>query len=56
MREREGNIAAALTAMEEYARISERRGRTPEWVAGRIAELRQKQTATAQPQATAPEP
>lgn len=43
VREKEGNIAAALSAMEEYARIGERRGRTPEWTAGRISELRQKQ-------------
>ncbi|HEX8491420.1 MAG TPA: tetratricopeptide repeat protein [Pyrinomonadaceae bacterium] len=57
VREKEGNLQAALGALEEYARISERRGRTPEWIAGRIAELRQKQTrTTAQPQATAPKP
>lgn len=47
VREREGNIAAALAAMEEYARISEQRGRTPEWTAERISELRQKQNAAA---------
>jgi tetratricopeptide (TPR) repeat protein len=57
VREKEGNIEAALAAMEEYARITERRGRTPEWVAERISLLRQKQTAaTAQPQAASPKP
>lgn len=45
VREKEGNIAAALAAMEDYARISGLRGRTPEWVAGRISELRQKLNA-----------
>ena len=45
VREKEGNIAAALHAMEEYARISERRGHTPEWTAERLAQLRQKQSA-----------
>jgi tetratricopeptide (TPR) repeat protein len=45
VREKEGNIAAALAAMEDYARISGRRGRTPDWAAGRISELRQKMNA-----------
>jgi tetratricopeptide (TPR) repeat protein len=57
VREKEGDLRAALAAMEEYARISELRGRTPEWIAGRIAELRQKQTgATAQTPAPASKP
>lgn len=52
VREKEGNLQAALNALEEYARISQRRGRAPEWIAERITQLRQKQqAATAQPQA-----
>lgn len=42
VREKEGNIAAALAAMEDYARITARRGRTPDWTTARINELRQK--------------
>jgi tetratricopeptide (TPR) repeat protein len=42
VREKEGNFAAALKAMEEYARQSARRGHTPEWTAERLAQLRQK--------------
>lgn len=56
VREKEGNIAAALNAMEEYARLSEQRGRTPEWTAGRIADLQRKKDAAAKtttPQAPA---
>jgi tetratricopeptide (TPR) repeat protein len=55
VREKEGNIAAALEAMEEYARISERHGHTPEWTAERLAQLRQKNApAPAPPQTPAP--
>lgn len=46
VREKEGNIAAALAAMEDYARITGRRGRTPEWMTTRISQLRQKMNAT----------
>lgn len=45
VREKEGNIEAALAAMEEYARISGQHGRTPAWTAERIAQLRQKKEA-----------
>jgi tetratricopeptide (TPR) repeat protein len=56
VREKEGNIEAALAAMEEYARVSGQRGRTPEWTAERIAALRQKKAApaTTQPTTNAP--
>ncbi|HEX8000658.1 MAG TPA: tetratricopeptide repeat protein [Pyrinomonadaceae bacterium] len=59
VREKEGNIAAALNAMEEYARLSGQRGRTPEWTAGRIADLQRKKDAAAStttPQAPATKP
>jgi tetratricopeptide (TPR) repeat protein len=46
VREREGNTAAALVAMEAYVRISQNRGRVPEWSSERLAELRQKIGAT----------
>nr|MBA2734701.1 tetratricopeptide repeat protein [Acidobacteriota bacterium] len=41
-REKEGNAQAALTAMENYVRISQNLGRTPEWSGKRLAELRQR--------------
>ncbi|MBD0326400.1 MAG: tetratricopeptide repeat protein, partial [Pyrinomonadaceae bacterium] len=57
VREKEGNIAAALNAMEEYARLSGLRGRTPEWMAGRIADLQRKKDAAAKTtQAPTPKP
>jgi tetratricopeptide (TPR) repeat protein len=41
-REKEGNTAAALVAMEAYVRISQSRGRVPEWSSERLTQLRQK--------------
>lgn len=41
-REKEGNTAAALVAMEAYVRISQRNGSVPEWSSERLAELRRK--------------
>ncbi|HEV7375119.1 MAG TPA: tetratricopeptide repeat protein [Pyrinomonadaceae bacterium] len=45
-REKEGNTAAALVAMEAYVRISQSRGRAPEWSTERLTQLRQKMGAT----------
>jgi tetratricopeptide (TPR) repeat protein len=45
-REKEGNTAAALVAMEAYVRISQSRGRAPEWSIERLTQLRQKIGAT----------
>jgi len=45
-REKEGNTAAALVAMEAYVRISQKRGRVPEWSTERLTQLRQKIGAT----------
>jgi tetratricopeptide (TPR) repeat protein len=45
-REKEGNTAAALVAMEAYVRISQRGGHVPEWSSERLAQLRQKIGAT----------
>ncbi len=56
VREKEGNIEAALNALEEYARLSGRQGRTPEWTAGRIAELQRKKEAAATTPAPADKP
>jgi tetratricopeptide (TPR) repeat protein len=41
-REKEGNTAAALVAMEAYVRISRRSGSVPEWSSERLTQLRQK--------------
>jgi tetratricopeptide (TPR) repeat protein len=41
-REKEGNTAAALVAMEAYVRISQSKGRVPEWSTERLTQLRQK--------------
>jgi tetratricopeptide (TPR) repeat protein len=41
-REKEGNTAAALVAMEAYVRISQTRGRVPDWSTERLTQLRQK--------------
>jgi tetratricopeptide (TPR) repeat protein len=48
-REKEGNTAAALAAMETYVRISQMRGSVPEWSNERLARLRQKTGATSTP-------
>jgi tetratricopeptide (TPR) repeat protein len=45
-REKEGNTAAALVAMEAYVRISQNNGRVPEWSTQRLSQLRQKIGAT----------
>lgn len=45
-REKEGNTAAALVAMERYVRISQSRGRVPEWSTERLTQLRRKMGAT----------
>lgn len=45
VREREGNIVGALSALESYLRISERRGQRPEWAVEKVANLRQKLAA-----------
>jgi tetratricopeptide (TPR) repeat protein len=45
-REKEGNTAAALVAMEAYVRISQSKGRVPEWSTERLMQLRQKIGAT----------
>jgi tetratricopeptide (TPR) repeat protein len=45
VRQKEGNLSAALAALEEYARLGERSGRTTSWVTERIAELRRQQNA-----------
>ncbi|HEV2761966.1 MAG TPA: tetratricopeptide repeat protein, partial [Pyrinomonadaceae bacterium] len=42
VREKEGDNAAALAAMEDYARALSRAGSLPEWAATRLAQLRQK--------------
>ncbi|HEX8706934.1 MAG TPA: hypothetical protein VF723_01625, partial [Pyrinomonadaceae bacterium] len=54
VREKEGNAAAALAAVESYVRISEGQGRVPEWTAERLAELRRKAGASSAPPTTAP--
>lgn len=46
VREKEGNVAAALAAMEDYVRISRNLGGVPYWSAARLAQLRQKVTAS----------
>lgn len=45
VREKSGNVAGALAAIESYVRISEQNGYTPDWSARRLAELRQKLAA-----------
>jgi tetratricopeptide (TPR) repeat protein len=42
VREKEGNAEAALTAMESYVRISQGQGRTLDWAAERLNQLREK--------------
>ncbi|MDT4952001.1 MAG: hypothetical protein QOJ02_139 [Acidobacteriota bacterium] len=42
VREKEGNTAAALAAMEGYVRISQLRGSVPEWSSERLTQLREK--------------
>lgn len=56
VREKEGKLGAALEAMQEYARLTGRRGRTPEWTADRLAQLKQKMEAAAPAQNTTPKP
>ncbi|MDT5061802.1 MAG: hypothetical protein QOH63_2261 [Acidobacteriota bacterium] len=46
VREKEGNTAAALVAMEAYVRISQLRGSVPEWSSERLTQLREKISAT----------
>ncbi len=53
VREKQGNFAGALQAMESYVRINEHAGQTPEWAADRLAQLRQKAAASAR-QTSAP--
>jgi tetratricopeptide (TPR) repeat protein len=48
VREKEGNAHAALAAMEAYVRISQSLGRVLDWSDERLAQLRQKVTATSQ--------
>ena len=48
VREKEGDAAAALKALEDYVRVSERSGRAPDWTAERLAQLRKKVAASAQ--------
>ncbi|HYP53679.1 MAG TPA: hypothetical protein VEQ42_09065 [Pyrinomonadaceae bacterium] len=45
VREKEGNTAAALAAMEDYVRALERTSSVPEWAAARLAQLRRNATA-----------
>jgi tetratricopeptide (TPR) repeat protein len=52
VREKEGNLTAALSAMESYVRITKRNGSTPDWATARLAELRQKITASAEQSST----
>jgi tetratricopeptide (TPR) repeat protein len=47
-REKEGNTAAALVAMEAYVRISQNAGRVPEWSTERLTQLRRKIGSSAQ--------
>ena len=49
VRDKEGNAQAALNAMESYVRISQNLGRAPDWSDERLAQLRQKVAASAQP-------
>ena len=49
VREKQGNFAGALQAMESYVRINEHTGQTPEWAADRLAQLRQKIAASTKP-------
>lgn len=49
VREKEGKVAAALAAMEDYVRISQSMGRVPEWSTERLAELRRKVAAASTP-------
>ncbi len=48
VREKLGDLPGALAALEQYVRASERAGRTPDWTAARLAELRQKIAASSQ--------
>jgi tetratricopeptide (TPR) repeat protein len=48
VREKEGDTAAALVAMENYVRISRNLGHVPEWTTERLTQLRQKIGSSAQ--------
>ncbi len=56
VRQKEGNLSAALAALEEYARLSERAGRSSQWVQERIAELRRQQNAATEQMPAARKP
>jgi tetratricopeptide (TPR) repeat protein len=53
VREKTGNLAGALDAMEAYAKLASEQGRAPEWIAARLAKLREQLAADAR-QTTAP--
>jgi tetratricopeptide (TPR) repeat protein len=46
VREKEGKAQAALAAMEAYVRLSRSQGRVPDWSEERLAQLRQKASAS----------
>jgi tetratricopeptide (TPR) repeat protein len=48
VREKEGKMAEAIQAMEDYVKASERTGNTPDWARERLNMLRQKLEAAAQ--------
>lgn len=45
VREKEGNLPAALSALEDYIRVIERLGSVPDWARERLTQLRQKANA-----------
>lgn len=56
IRERQGDYAAALTALESYIAANERAGTEIEWTAARLASLREKAATASAAQSVTPKP